>query len=534
MSNAQDPDQVFDLDRDFIAPGRTPPLKPIKPSFRVEWSPPPFGPDYPSSDSSSEDEIREIRTSARRKIRKGRTNPSLTDGVLIRALNPNQPEAAKHAERYALASASQSEAKGEEENGGLSEEARVIIANATIPHKSDVPEQPDAWLEATSDVVQDTDGDFPMVDSPATFENADRTPSEAVPREMRISCIFNHQGGPMLLLIPDLLNWASEGLRLQLGNNHWDPDGSIVTSPILGKYAITPRDPDPDIVLPAMQMSPTRSSATSSPRQEQRLPSFRTHLLEFEARSPGFAGMSPILGGPSPGQWPHLGPSPPFHQSTHTGMSPPALPTHTILRTATRDSSISISSEYTPGSSAAVSTPASSIIVQSPATSANLHPMTPLQEQEQEQELELAQEEEKITLDRRSPERPGAPPERAKVPPERAKVRPERPQGQVTKVEVKDRRSPERPKGQVAKVEVTVKLDLLPPKEKAKDPQAPSRPVPSGRITCNGTFERAIQIETVTTLYCARSSATGKRAQDVAAEDECALPLYSNYYRRIP
>ena len=51
------------------------------------------------------------------------------------------------------------------------------------------------------------------------------------------------------------------------------------------------------------------------------------------------------------------------------------------------------------------------------------------------------------------------------------------------------------------------------------------------RITYNGTFERTTQIETVTTLHCARSSATGTRAQDVAAEDECALPLYSNYYR---
>ncbi|KAK5549695.1 hypothetical protein LTR46_011904, partial [Exophiala xenobiotica] len=247
MSNAQDLDQVFDLDRDFIAPGRAPPLKPIKPSFRVEWSPPPFGPDYPSSDSSSEDEIREIRTSARRKIRKGRTNPSLTDGVLIRALDPNQPEAAKHAERYALASASQSEAEGEEENGGLSEEARMIIANATIPHKSGVPEQPDAWVEATSDVVQDIEGDFPMVDSPATFENADRTTYEAVPREMRISCARQQTycSTPRKLDLqpprrtnatahPRPAQLASEGLRLQLSNNHWNPDDSIVTSPILG------------------------------------------------------------------------------------------------------------------------------------------------------------------------------------------------------------------------------------------------------------------------------------------------------------
>ncbi|KAK5453570.1 hypothetical protein LTS15_006755 [Exophiala xenobiotica] len=490
MSNAQDPYQVFDLDRDFIAPARTPPLEPVNPSFRVTWSPPPLGPHYPSSESSSEDEIREVRTSARRKIRKGRTNPSLTDGVLIRAIDPNQPEAARHAEKYALASASQSEAEDQEENEARSEEARMMIDNATVQdEQSDVSEQPDALVEVTSEAIQDTDGDFPMVNSPATSEHADRTPPETVPREIRIPCSRQQPScstpckrehhppratdaathpRPAQPAQP-----ASEGLRLQLGDNQWDPDDSIVTSPILGKYTITPQDPDPDVVLPAMQMSPARSSATPSPRQKQTLPSLRTHLPEFEARSPGFAGMSPILGRPSPGQWPHLGRSPPFHQSSHAGMSPPALPTHSIWRTTTRDSSISTSSEYTPGSSATVSTPASSIIVQSPAASANLHPMTPLQEQEQEQEEEEEEDEqEKNTVAEHSPEHS---------------------KGQDSKVEVKVELK--------VQLDLTppkhkVQLDLTPPKDKDKDPPVPSRAVPSGNYPCTHEGCTAIPFQT--------------------------------------
>ncbi|KAJ9501594.1 hypothetical protein H2202_002555 [Exophiala xenobiotica] len=541
MSNAQDPYQVFDLDRDFIAPARTPPLEQVNPSFRVAWSPPPLGPHYPSSDSSSEDENREVRPSARRKIRKGRTNPSLTDGVLIRALDPNQPEAARHAEKYALASASQSEAEDQEDDEARSEQARMIIDNGTVKdEQSDVPEQPGALVEATSEAIQDTDGDFPMVDSPARFEHADRTPPEKVPREIRISCSRQQPScstpckrehhpprATDAATHPRPAQLASEGLRLQLGDNHWNPDDSIVTSPILGKYTITPQDPDPDVVLPAMQMSPARSSATPSPRQKQTLPSLRTHLPEFEARSPGFAGMSPILGRPSPGQWPPLGRSPPFHQSSHAGMSPPALPTHSIWRTTTRDSSISTSSEYTPGSSATVSTPASSIIVQSPAASANLHPMTPLQEQEQEEEEEEEEEQEKDTVAEHSPEHSKGQDSKVEVkvefklpldlkpPKDKAQLDllPPKDTVQLDLLPPKDKVQldllPPKDKVQLdllppkdkVQLDLTppkdkVQLDLTPPKDEDKDPPIPNRVVPGGNYPCTHEGCTAIPFQT--------------------------------------
>lgn len=383
MSNYQDPDQVYDLERDFLAPARSPGLQPVNINYRPVVTPPPLVPNYPSSDSSDEeDDTGGDGPSERRTRRKSRIDPSLSDGVLIRSLDPNQVELARIAEKHALASASEQEE--EEDSQGETREPRM-----TIQHDAN---QDDAVEEGH---LNDNDGDFPMVDSPGSVHDAGQTFRRPVDRDAH-----HPDGQPRTQrLTPTrhekptetsettfqcrLAPLAKENLRLHLGDTDRDLGDSLITSPNLGKYTMTPRFPDPDVILPAIQKSPPRSSPASSPQHKQTLPSLRTHLGDYEAKSPGFAGLSPIMGRPSPGpaQLLPLGPSPPFHQPTHATMSPPALPAQFTWRSATRDSSISGSSEYTPTSSGAVSTPASSIVVvQSPATSISVQTLAPIRD----------------------------------------------------------------------------------------------------------------------------------------------------------
>ncbi|KAI1625770.1 hypothetical protein EDD37DRAFT_317462 [Exophiala viscosa] len=399
-------DHFFDLERDIIAPNRSPLLEEARPVLTPCDSPPPLVPVYPSSDSSDLEDVGEFRP-PRRKIRKGRTNASLSDGVLIRSIAPNQVDVAADAERHALASASQSEADVEEEEDlGVEDDediepesasVRMLLDNEFVRHAAvKAPDGADAIATAPSDIINDKDGDFPMIYSPESVPVINEVNGTTVGHRILTehSC-SKHDGcftppkhkaamascwdtAPPSRETSREASTFGHGLRLQLDTNQ-DRIASLLTSPILGKFTITPYDPDPDMVLPAMQLSPSPSSPAASPRQKQTLPSLRTTLGGYPTSSTGFPGLSPVLTQHSPPHSHQFGPTLSFPPSTHTGMSPPP---RNMWRTTTVDSSISTSSECTPASSAAASTPASSILAPSPAASSNPHPLTPLPEEE--------------------------------------------------------------------------------------------------------------------------------------------------------
>lgn len=424
MSNDYYPDQYFDLERDIIAPNRTPPLERAEPVFTPHDSPAPLVPVYPPpSDSSEAEEAGEHRPLRRRRSRKGRTNASLSDGVLIRSLDFDAVEVAALAERHALASASQSEAEEEEEEDEEEHEAesasdRMVVDNELVRHGTlTASERANAIAAAAKDALNEKDGDFPMIDSPESLPGATQVDEIATGHQVLTEQSYLRRDGcltPPKQTSPQHRCWntappsrqtplARDGLRLQLPSDQYHEE-SLMTSPTLGKYTIVPRDPDPEVVLPAMQLSPSPSSPASSPRQKQTLPSLRTTLEGYDSNSPRLPGLSPMFTHHSPPHLHQFGPTMAFPlpppPPPHTGMSPPAHPPHPpryVWRTMTVDSSASTSSEYTPSSSAAVSTPASSILTPSPAASSSLHTLTTLPEHETPA-LSLQEMEEEIAL----------------------------------------------------------------------------------------------------------------------------------------
>ena len=104
MSN--DRDGFFDLERDILAPNRTPPLMATKPDFDVPESPPPLVPYDPSSDYTDTEEANGYSSIRCRRVRQGRTHASLADGVLIHYIDPSRIDIAVYGEKNALESAS--------------------------------------------------------------------------------------------------------------------------------------------------------------------------------------------------------------------------------------------------------------------------------------------------------------------------------------------------------------------------------------------------------------------------------------------
>jgi hypothetical protein len=383
MSQVPEQDDFFDVDRDIIAPLRSPPLVAVEPSFRPHESPPPLVPLESSSDSDEED-IDGPAPSRKPRKRKGRTKSSLADGVLIRALDPNQgEEVARHAERHALDSVNESEVE-EDSNATDAVPGQDQMRRPSHVHQHDLsnlaPKAEDvakAVLNAIDD--DDDEDDFQMVETPEPRTNgvalefsplpAAVMPKPETPKRTTSPQAFSQRSSQQdhskrqFNTVPPPLN---AGLRLNLQPRP-DPqeaeEDSIITSPALGKFAITPRDAHPDSILPAMhQRSPPRSSPAGSPDHRQPLPNIKTALTSFhDAGFAGFAAMSPSIGRPSPGQsGPYTSPA------AYSAMSPPGPPNQFNWRSMARDSNNSTSSEYT-ASSATASTPASSMIAPSPA-----------------------------------------------------------------------------------------------------------------------------------------------------------------------
>ena len=104
MSHYQD--RFFDLERDILAPNRTPPLKATKPNFKAPDSPPPPVSYNPPSDYTDTGEDDGNSSMGGRRVRESRTPISLADGVLIRYIDPNRIDIVVHEGKNALVYAS--------------------------------------------------------------------------------------------------------------------------------------------------------------------------------------------------------------------------------------------------------------------------------------------------------------------------------------------------------------------------------------------------------------------------------------------
>lgn len=309
--------------------------------------------------------------------------------------------------RYALAGNHWSETEEEDDTEPGAEADGERSRNETIPHGASTA--PDRAKDVAARILQslrDDDDDFPMIDSPDSLPdhtqdqppfhdaqhgatNSPPAPSERprqseisvsppaqreMPRQSGIHAVLHHGPltqtrntfpPPMPPQRPEQGQGQGQGLRLTV-DSRFEMENWI--SPTLARFAFTPRNPDPETILPVLQQSPPSTSPTESPRRRQTLPSLRTYLQSTSPAS--FGSLSPIFNRPSPGQGPYFGLSPASCQPVYPGMSPP-VPPYSSWRNTTQDSITSTPSEYTPANSATVSTPASSILAQSPVAVTN-------------------------------------------------------------------------------------------------------------------------------------------------------------------
>ncbi|KIW93110.1 uncharacterized protein Z519_05715 [Cladophialophora bantiana CBS 173.52] len=413
---SQDQDPYFQFERDIIGPLRSPALEPVNPEYGPRASPAPLVPveDPSSSDSSDVEDPKVVRRQGNSRIRKSRANCTFADGVLILSLDPNQRILASQARKRPLDSRSQSAAEeedDEEEGGGEGEgegegeqdeehdgegddngvqagrreirRATRVIRNG--PNCVSIKTKPVARTALHADPNgRDDDDDFPMIDSPATVaeDEPGRSPPQPThdmykPEEAQAFHVPTRQAADLSrkqfdTIPPPRTRPLFSNLRLNLApairdGNH--VDDSILKSPILGKYAISPRDGHPDFTLPAMQQrSPPRSSPAALPGYRMTLPPLKIAIGDLHDSSMGgFTCLSPGVARPSPSQFASY--ASPASYTAYSAMSPPDPPLQSNWRTTTRDSNTSTFSDYTSSTSVSVSTPASSIITPSPAAS---------------------------------------------------------------------------------------------------------------------------------------------------------------------
>ncbi|KAJ4590483.1 hypothetical protein HRR82_000837 [Exophiala dermatitidis] len=361
MSAEQDSD-VYDFERDFLLPSRSPLLEVARPNLKPEPSPPrQLVPFYPSSSCSSEDEdASNGRGSTRR-----RRNPK----------GPNYPIVAGTAERHALASASQSEAEEE----SVLEVEQELREDHDDEFSAARPAAPKAFnrtfrgiVVTAAQIKSDKHDDFPMIDSPMSVTTDDQVRSPAARPQNGSDdgwIVRQLPGRPSSRQEMSTRSWHMELPRLSPPRRQPFPEAaggeeeSIASSPTIGRYAITPRDIDPDVILPAMHRSSPRLSPAGSPQQKPILPPLSLAIGNIQEVGPGGrAAMFPVVGRPSPIPIHHSQPSPCW-QSPQSVMSPPGLPFTFASQSSTQGRSRSIASEITSVTSvtsATVSTPATS------------------------------------------------------------------------------------------------------------------------------------------------------------------------------
>ena len=131
------------------------------------------------------------------------------------------------------------------------------------------------------------------------------------------------------------------GQKIRVDQEHGQDrhEDTLSSSPALAKFAIMPREADPERTLPAMQKSPPPSASTLSPDSAQSLPSLQTALSQLNG-SPGvncisgsgqvapLSGQSPPVTRRSPFHMQQNGPSPRIYTHQSPGISPSGLSSH--------------------------------------------------------------------------------------------------------------------------------------------------------------------------------------------------------------
>jgi hypothetical protein len=278
---------------------QSPPLEPVKPKFTPSPSPQAVTP-------QPERHLAPANFSTSSSRRRRKAHPATqSDFVLIRSMDPNRPDIAQQAGKQALKADSESEHDpGTEEEDDMGDHSDTTEPRQQSPPQKGqpIPTSPAVDLQATAGAA------IALNTPPGT-----RTPKlpPIFPRDPRDSVVdpdppprnpIEAQTSPAPLLngISPITNGVHSGPRaneqsqlnatsqrnrsdsLAPPANGYSHESSLATSPRLAHLRIPQSKTSPGQILPALQTphSPLGERLTASPRQEQRLPSFR-HLSEL-------------------------------------------------------------------------------------------------------------------------------------------------------------------------------------------------------------------------------------------------------------
>lgn len=280
-------------DSDDAAPSRTPPLVRrdviLKPSSSPEYPTPP-----PKSPTP------ELSTAPKKSRRKGRTQPSQGDGVLIGVLaGNNNSDIATRAAEEPLNSASHSEAGDSdlamEDGRNLAQVAfdAIKVSRHEAPRSRSCSPESDGVgrnrpLKLQTLELKPTS----LLSNPSSQPAVGGQKGEQV-REQSTPATPTTHG-------PDTVKVESRPLETgSLGSDHIgsalgrNGSHSTMISPKLRKHTIAPSEGSPMETLPAIQHSPN-SQTGKSPSNQQNLPSLHHLALPYDTRSPKENDLRPL------------------------------------------------------------------------------------------------------------------------------------------------------------------------------------------------------------------------------------------------
>lgn len=265
----------------LLSPG----LQPVNPRATPSVSPPPEVTHPVISCSSSQNVSSPSSRSRKQSNRRKKTRPSQGDFVLIRVMDPNQPEVARQVGERALNSDSESEPEDEEMDSrsptaeAAAQEYSQAQPRTTIGPSPDLPGMAQRALDVSRpfakpatplqhrDSVVESDNPDPLSGNTA-MNGAQRKGSDANTK-LVINSSFPTRPA-------SLMRDRSESIS----NGQVKPDSS--TSPRIQGLNMPHRRGSSSQRLPALQtpQSPPEDRIASSPSQKQQLPSFR-HLSDL-------------------------------------------------------------------------------------------------------------------------------------------------------------------------------------------------------------------------------------------------------------
>lgn len=278
-------------DSDDVAPSRTPPL--VRREVKLQLSP---SPEYPSPPPRTPSPVPSI--TSRRRVRRRRTQPSQSDGVLIGVLGDlNNPDIATRAAESPLNSASQSEAsdsivvmedvedveEGRENLAQVAQDAMKVDAHGGTRERSCSPRM-ESQRRVRPPKLQTSalDAQFRQLSSSGlAADNKSDTASRELLSPQQQSAGDPDPGTPAQRPLPnkDSLSTQEDSLIRRNGSH------STAISPGLRKHTIALSEGSPMETLPAIQPSPS-SQPGKAVNNQQNLPSLQHLKLPLDARSP--------------------------------------------------------------------------------------------------------------------------------------------------------------------------------------------------------------------------------------------------------